>query len=125
MKKDIYINGVNRTSICAAHGYHVKYIKIYGNNGGTMLSGKENEDVIAVKAEITMPLLPQTLEEAEDLIADVYGNDYAEVYFYNLRSKAYKTSECLYREITAKPLLESIDGNDYWYCGELIFRERE
>lgn len=125
MKKDIIINGIDRTGITAGHGYSVKYVKVHGNNGGTMLAGNTVEDVLTKKARITMPLYPTTLEEAEDMIADIYGNDYATVQFYDLKSKAYKTSECIYEEIEAKPLLLSVDGNDYWYCGELIFTELE
>lgn len=125
MKKDIIINGIDRTGITAGHGYSVTYIKVHGGNGGTMLTGKEVEDVLAKKARISMPLFPTSLEDAEDLIADIYANDYATVYFYDLKSNAYKTSECIYEEIEAKPLLQSIDGHDYWYCGRLMFTERE
>lgn len=124
MKKTIKINGTDRTDITAGLGYSVSYVKVHGNNGGTMIDGSETEDVLAVKAVVSVPLLPTTIEEAEEIIADVYSDTYAEVYFYDLLTGNYKTSSCIYEDISAVPLLSSIDGNDYWYCGTLNFTER-
>ena len=125
MIKDIWINGKKSTEIFGPAGYEVTYEKVLGPNSGTMQSGLEVEDVIAVRAVITLPMMPITEEKAAEFVTNVYGSKYATVRFFDLKTRGYITKSCIYDEIKSKHLLTSVDGNDYWYCGAFVFRDRE
>lgn len=125
MRKEIEINGIDTTDICGPAGYEVTYEKVIGPNSGIMMNGLEVEDVIAIRAVIKHPLLPTTEEKAAAFLENVYGSPYAQVRFYDLKSMSYKTVSCIYEEIQSRHLLTSIDGNDYWYLGTFVFRDRE
>ena len=63
MRKSISINDVDCSTIFTRYGYSVSYTKIRGAAGGTMLDGSTTEDVIAIKAVVTLSFMPQTEEE--------------------------------------------------------------
>lgn len=124
MKKNIIINGKDRTDLCGPAGYEVTYLEESGPNGGTMQSGLQEKDVICVRARVVYPLMPTREEDAGELLADLYSSKYADVTFFDLKSQSYRTSSCIYDEVNSKHLLSSVDGHDYWYCGTLIFTDR-
>lgn len=126
MRKNIWINGTDRTEITTEYGYSVLYVKRTGGNGGTVLSGKIIEDVLANKAKITVPLLPLREEQYRELLRDIYSGTYAEVMFFDPKADGdgYRIAEFIYDEISAQHIMESIDGNDYWIVPPLVFEER-
>ena len=124
MKKEISINGVDCSSLFMRYGYSVNHKKIHGANGGTMLDGSTTEDVIAVKAVISLSFMPQTEEDLSAFLSSLYGSDYATVYYYDPKEGAYRTIEAIYSEMNAKHLMTNINDNEMWQPGAMTLTER-
>lgn len=124
MKKEISINGVDCSSLFMRYGYTVNYKKVHGANGGTMLDGSTTEDVIAVKAVISLSFMPQTEEDLSAFMSSLYGSDYATVYYYDPKDGAYRTIEAIYSEMNVKHLMTNIYDNEMWHPGTMTLTER-
>ena len=124
MKKEISINGVDCSSMFSKYGYSIAYTKKHGANGGTMLDGSTTEDVIAVKAVITLLFIPQVETSLAEFLGLLYGADYAIVRYYDAREGDYRTIEAIYGEMDATHLMTNIYGTETWRPGVLTLTER-
>ena len=124
MKKEISINGVDCSSLFMRYGYTTNYKKVHGANGGTMLDGSTTEDVIAVKAVISLSFMPQTEADLTAFLSSLYGSDYATVRYFDLKAGVYRTIEAIYSEINVKHLMTNIYDNEMWQPGTMTLTER-
>ena len=124
MEKEISINGVDCSSLFMRYGYSTNYKKIRGANGGTMLDGSTTEDVIAVKAVISLSFMPQTEEALSAFLSSLYGSDYASVYYYDPKEGTYRTIEAIYSEMNVKHLMTNINDDEMWQPGTMTLTER-
>ena len=124
MKKEISINGVDCSSLFMRYGYTTDYKKIHGANGGTMLDGSTTEDVIAVKAVISLSFMPQTEEALSAFLSSLYGSDYATVRYFDIKEGDYRTIEAIYSEMNVKHLMTNIYDNEMWQPGTMTLTER-
>lgn len=125
MNKEIKINDIDCSTIFTRYGYSVSYTKVLGDAGGTMLDGSVTEDVIAVRPVISLTFMPCTEDALSAFVAELYKHEYAQVYYYDLRTGEYTTIEAIYSEISATHRLTGTDGNDYWFAGTITFEGRE
>lgn len=123
-RKTIQINGTDYTSYFPAAGYEVTYTKTKGNNEGTMLNGAYTEDIIAVKAVVSSPLIPLTEEQQSRFIQDLLSDDYAAVYYFDPRKNAYRTAVMQYDITTTVYRGLGADENDYWTGLAVTFTDR-
>lgn len=124
MKKNISINNVDCSSLFMRYGYTVNYKKIRGKNGGTMLDGSTTEDVIAIKAVISLSFMPQTEADLTAFLTSLYGSDYATVYYFDPKEGGYRTIEAIYSEMNVKHLMTNINDAEMWQPGTLTLTER-
>lgn len=124
MEKNIIINGDNCSSLFPRFGYVVSYKKIHGSAGGTMLDGSITEDVIALKAEIKLTLMPFTEKALSDFLSSLYGSDYAVVNYFDPMVNAYKTIEAIVGEIETQHSFINCNKDDIWMSGTLTLTER-
>lgn len=124
MRKNISINDVDCSTIFTRYGYSVSYIKIRGDAGGTMLDGSTTEDVIAIKAVVTLSFMPQTEEELNAFLNLLYKSDYAKVNYFDPKAKDYRTVEAIYSEITSKHILTNVNNDEMWAIEQLTLTER-
>lgn len=122
--KNFRINGTDYTSLLPAEGYSVRYQKVEGRNAGTMLSGAYTEDVIAVKAVLTVPLLPMTEEQQSALLTSLYSDDYATVYYYDPRKANYRQAVMRYETQDANSRGLTVGRSEYWTGQQLTFEDR-
>lgn len=124
MNKEIKVNNIDCSLIFTHYGYSVTYKKITGDASGDMLDGSTTEDVIAVRPIVTFGFMPVDEDRLSAFIADLYKNDYAQVYYFDLRERAYKTIEAIYSDIQAGHRLTGVDGKDYWFASAMTFEGR-
>ena len=124
MKKEISINGVDCSSLFMRYGYSTDYKKIHGANGGTMLDGSTTEDVIAVKAIISLSFMPQTETDLSAFLSALYELPYATVRYFDLKAGGYRTIEAIYSEINVKHLMTNINDAEMWQPGTMTLTER-
>lgn len=124
MRKSISINDVDCSTIFTRYGYSVSYTKIRGTAGGTMLDGSTTEDVIAIKAVVTLYFMPQTEEELNAFLNLLYKSDYAKVNYFDPKAKDYRTIEAIYSEITSKHILTNVNNDEMWAIEQLTLTER-
>ena len=124
MQKDIHINSKDYTSLTTRYGYSVGYKKIDGGGGGTMLDGSTTVDVLAIKAIITVPLMPLFESQLNEIIADVLSLDYPVLYYFDPRTSTYREIETIMSEPQMQHVGESIVEEEIWLAGTLTFTER-
>ena len=124
MNKDIKVNNIDCSSIFTRYGYSVTYKKIMGDAGGDMLDGSTTVDVIAVRPIVTFGFMPVAEDKLSAFIADLYKKDYAQVYYFDLCEREYKTIEAIYSDIQAGHRLTGTDGKDYWFASTITFEGR-
>lgn len=124
MQKDLHINQNDYTPLATRYGYSVSYTKRQGQQGGMMLSGKETEDVLAIKAVVTVPVRPMFESEVNQLIKEVLSVDYPLVYYFDPRANAYREVEMIAGEPSAQHVGYSVIEEEIWRTGELTFTER-
>mgnify|MGYP006928641629 FL=1 len=124
MNKEIKVNNIDSSSIFTRYGYSVTYKKIMGDAGGDMLDGSTTVDVIAVRPIVTFGFMPVTEDKLSEFIANLYKNDYAQVYYFDLREREYKTIEAIYSDIQAGHRLTGTDGSEYWFANTITFEGR-
>lgn len=124
MEKEISINGVDCASLFMRYGYSTDYKKVHGANGGTMLDGSTTEDVIAVKAVISLSFMPQTEADLSAFLSSLYGSDYAIVRYFDIKEGDYREIEAIYSEMNVKHLMTNIYDNEMWQPGTMTLTER-
>lgn len=124
MQKEIHINGNDYTSLVTRYGYSVSYTKIDGGQGGTMLDGSTTVDVLAIKAVITVPLMPLFGYQLNQIIADVLSTDYPLLYYFDPRLNDYRQVETIMSEPQMQHVGMNAFENEIWLAGTLTFTER-
>ena len=119
-RKTIKINNVDRTALFTPYGYSVTYKKVMGSNGGVMQDGSTIEDVIAIKAVITLPCMPLKENQFYSLLASLYGSKYAELHYFDPRTNAYRTIECIYAEVSGTHRITNVYGQEIWTSGSAL-----
>jgi len=127
MAKTIQINGVDCTEWFKDKGYSVGEMKITGSNSGVTLAGTREEDVIAVKDVISLPL--EALSEADThalmtLIRDDQNAPYTSIYYYSVNYGTYRSALFTREEMTNKHLFTSNKSVDYYDENTLNFTEK-
>lgn len=127
MAKTIQINGVDCTEWFKDEGYSVGEMKITGSNSGVTLAGTREEDVIAVKDVISLPL--EALSEADThalmtLIRDDQNAPYTSIYYYSVNYGTYRSALFTREEMTNKHLFTSNKSVDYYDENTLTFTEK-
>lgn len=123
-RKTIQINGVDCTAMFPPSGYAVNYLKVTGQNEGTMLDGSTTEDIIALKAEVSSPLMPLTEDQQSEFLQNLLSDDYASVYYFDPRKKAYRTAVMLWEVSPTKHRGTGADQNEYWSGLSVRFTDR-
>jgi len=123
-QKTIQINGTDYTAYFPPAGYEVSYEKVSGQNEGLMLDGSFTEDTIAVKAVVTVHTMPLTEEQQSSLLQSLYSDDYATVYYFDLRKNAYRSAVMRYEVTKVKHRGNGSDGNEYWTGLSITFEDR-
>lgn len=124
MRKNVIINGVDCSLFFPKYGQRVRYPKVYGDAGGTMLDGTETEDVIKVKSRITLDFIPQTEERMHGFIKNLYSAPYAMVEYFDPMTNSYKTIEAIYSEVEVLHLFENAFSDEMWKLHSLTLTER-
>lgn len=127
MAKTIQINGVDCTELFKDKGYSVGEMKITGDNAGITLAGTREEDVIALKDVLILPLEALSEEDTHRLLALIRNSQsapYTEVYYYSVNYGAYRSALFTRDEITNVHLFTSSSGIDYYEENSLKFVER-
>jgi len=127
MAKTIQINGVDCTEWFKDKGYSVGEMKITGSNSGVTLAGTREEDVIAVKDVISLPL--EALSEEDTyalmtLIRDDQNAPYTSIYYYSVNYGTYRSALFTREEMTNKHLFTSNKSVDYYDENTLTFTEK-
>lgn len=123
MAKEIWINGKDYTKYFAHRNWKVEYQSIKGNNAGRMLDGSYVEDEIAIKAVITLSLMPLNETQAATLLDEVLYNVYPKIKYYDLRTGAYREIETI-RKISSSTYWGTCVGGDYWGNTTITLTER-
>jgi len=123
-QKRIQINGTDYTSYFPQCGYDVSYTKIKGQNEGLMLDGSYTEDILAIKAVVSSPLIPLNEKQQSKFLNDVLKDDYATVYYFDPRKNAYRTAIMQYEIKTTKHRGTGADGKEYWTGLAVEFTDR-
>lgn len=127
MAKTIQINGVDCTEWFKDKGYSVSEMKITGSNSGVTLAGTREEDVIAVKDVISLPLEVLSEEDTHTLMAlirDDQNAPYTSIYYYSVNYGVYRSALFTRDEMTNKHLFTSNKGVDYYDENTLTFTEK-
>lgn len=124
MQKEIHINDTDYTSLVTRYGYSVSYTKIDGGQGGVMLDGSTTVDVLAIKAVITVPLMPLFGSQLNQIIADVLSVDYPTLYYFDPRLNDYRQVETIMSEPQMQHVGMNAFENEIWLAGTLTFTER-
>lgn len=124
MNKEIKVNNIDCSLIFTRYGYSVTYKKIMGDASGDMLDGSTTEDIIAIRPVVTFGFMPVDEDKLSTFIASLYKNDYAQLYYFDLRERAYKTIEAIYSDVQAGHRLTGTDGKDYWFASTITFEGR-
>ena len=124
-QKIIKINGIDFTSYVPRAGYSVSYKKVHGGAGGVTLAGSTTEDILAIKAIVTVPIIP-VLGDAKiaALIDALYEFNYPELYYFDPRRKLYREVETLFDGAEALHAGTNIMYDEVWKSPSLVFTER-
>lgn len=120
----ILINGVDCSKLFPEYGVEIEYAKVYGNAGGTMLSGTETEDVIKIKAVITLAFLPQNVETVSAFLKNLYSEDYAKVQYFDPKELADREIEAIYSPMKVGYLFKDIQSQKIWRMNAITLKER-
>lgn len=123
-QKTIQINGTDYTAYFPPAGYEVSYEKVTGQNEGLMLDGSYEEDILAIKAVVSSPLMPLTEKQQGDILSDIMSDDYATVYYFDPRKNAYRSAVMRYEIGTTKHRGTGANGNEYWTGLTVKFTDR-
>lgn len=124
MSKTIKINGADFTRMFTPRGYVVRYESVQGNNGGLMLDGSTTEDELAIKAVVSLPVMPLNEEDVATLLQAIYSEPYVTLHFYDPKLGGYR--ETLFRRNQAQQKYRGFgsDGKAYWTGPALTLTEK-
>lgn len=124
MSKTIKINGKDFTRMFTPRGYVVRYESVQGNNGGLMLDGSTTEDELAIKAVVSLPVMPLNEVDVATLLQAIYSEPYVTLYFYDPLVGGYR--ETLFRRSQAEQKYRGFgsDGKEYWTGPALTLTEK-
>lgn len=123
-RKPVAINGTDFTAYFTDTGYTVKYIKRTGSNGGMMQDGTITEDLIAIKAVVTLPPVPLTEAQLSNLLSAVFANGYPLLYYYDPWTGTTKSVQTVATVSRSKYRGQGADANKYWTGTEITFTEK-
>ena len=124
-KKNLTYKGTDISSFYPASGYSVAYQKRIGNNSFVSINGVETEDVVAVKAIVTVPIMPLTSARAAQLNALLFSGDtHGNLVYFDPAANDYRTIDAIPSEASGKYAGVGADGKDYWVFDAIEFRER-
>lgn len=122
--KKIYVNGEDWSGFLPPFGdYDAEAVKIPGNFGGYMLSGEYEEDTLAVKWRVTMPLRPLTDEETAAILQSLRSGKYATISFYDPEKGDMRETEAIY-SLPKMRRRSGLAGGARWFAGSIEFEER-
>lgn len=124
MQKSIRINSIDYSQYVTKYGYSVSYRKVDGGAGGTMLTGETTVDVLAIKAVITVPLMPMFESQLNALIANALSSDYPTLRYFDPRTNAYRTITTIMDEPEMRHVGMNCYNNEIWIAGTLTFTEK-
>lgn len=124
MGKTLKVNGYNFTPLMTPYGYTVSHKKIQGGNQGTMKDGSFVDDVLAIKAVMSITFMPLTQADLEWVNNALYLYDYPSVEFYDPRTKTSRRAECIFEMSPALERGKGADGNIRWIGAGVTFTER-
>lgn len=122
--KTLMINGTDYSAFFSSEGYKVQYTEVKGKNEGLLLNGSYEKDVIAVKAVVTVPLVPMTEEQVSNLLQNVFSATYASVYYFDLRMNAYRSAVMMYETGEIQYCGRGANNNEYWKGPALVFTDK-
>lgn len=124
MSKTIRINDVDVTNLFTRYGYVVSYKSIKGTNAGTMLDGSYQDDELAIKAVIKLPVMPLNADQVKTLLSLVYERTYVDLYYFDPVAGDYKTITAMRQASEQKYRGYGSDGKEYWTGGALTLTEK-
>ena len=124
MSKTIKINGTDFTKTFTPSGYTVAYIKRLGSNGGQMKDGSYSEDVLALKAKITVTCMPLTDNAQSELLQAMLQTQYPTLYDFDPKEGDYKYIETMAELGEQKYRGFGSDQKEYWTGLVITFEER-
>ena len=122
-RRTVRINGIDFSSLFTNTGYTVRYKKILGNNSGYMLDGSYVEDLLARKTVVTMNALPLNEDDLQKLYQILHEEQTVRLYFFDPKTKGYKTIDTLVEETPVKYRGLGGAGVVYWSGITLTFTE--
>lgn len=124
MPKEIYLNGKDFTKMFTPCGYSVSYQPVYGKNGGMMLDGSTVDDEIAIKAVLTLPVMPLSEQDLTELLNEIYTKVYVTVTYFDIKEN--KNREAVFRRgsYAQKYLGYGSDQKEYWSGRAITLTEK-
>lgn len=117
------INGVDVTSYFTADGAEIKYKKIQGGRGGVMLSGRTEEDILALKLVLTETALPLTTTQLSTVLSLLTaGNN--NITYYEISTDSDETIDVIWEETGSRSRGKGADGYERWTGLKLTFTEK-
>ena len=89
-----------------------------------MLDGSYEEDILAIKAVVSSPLMPLTEEQQSSILSDILSDDYATVYYFDPRKNAYRSAVMRYEIGTTRHRGSGANGTEYWTGLTVKFTDR-
>lgn len=123
--KTIMINGVDHTDDFPPRGATVNYIKVKGQNEGLMLDGTYTEDILAIKAVWSSPVMPLPEDRLSALLRDIKSDTYVTFNYFDPDQNAYR-SAIMRWEISGdnRHKGSGSDNNEYWSGMTVTFTEK-
>lgn len=125
MQKPIKINQVDVSEMFRKYGYYVEEIKVTGPNSGTMINGDEVEDILQIRDNIYLPLMPLTEQQNAALMSLLRESQYVTITYYSPTWCEVRTTECIREPATVKHLMQSPNGKEYFFGDAVLLRERK
>ena len=122
MRKDIFINGIDCSSMFTRYGYDTDYFKVEGNAGGIMLDGSETVDVLRIKALVTMAVMPMTEVEMSRFV-NLVSSDYVDVTYFDIKQLGYRTIKAIPSEVSTRHLMTNAFDDEMWSAKAVSFKE--
>lgn len=124
-KKTIRINGIDFTSCVPRAGYMVTYKKMDGGQGGMMLDGSTTVDTLAIKAVVTVPVLPSLGDAAiSTILSELLVSDYPTLSYFDPWRNEYREVETIVDGVETLHAGTNINYDEVWKTPSLVFTER-
>ena len=123
-RKPVSINGIDFSESFTDVGYDVNYIKRTGKNGGTMQDGSITEDVITIKAVVTLPRMPLNEDKLSALLDAVLSTPYPLLEYFDPWRKTTRMVMTVVSPPKSKYRGIGSDDNSYWSGDGIVFTEK-